>query len=326
MMKKSLAACGAALAISLFSTGPSHAADKFTLRLDWSWWAGQTPMILAKEKGYYTDVGLDVDIQQGQGSKTTTMVVGAGSDPIGHASLSTAAQSISAGVPITVVAGFWQSGPISIICTGMDVKSPADVKGKKIGSTPTGSDGQVLPAFLAANGLKPGDITLVSMAGDAKFAGIASGQFDCINGDDYYYVPQLTALGKKVSVLRYADWGVTNLAFGIIVNNDYLKSHSDVVKRFLAATRKGLDYTLAHKDEAVAIFMKVTRNTMPADSNKGILEAYEKSLHTAVTKDKPVGFMATEDWDSMNSTLEKYGNMTGGKPSKDYFSNDYLPQ
>lgn len=318
-------ACGSLLALSLMS-GSAFSADSIRLRLDWSWWAGQTPMILAKEKGFYDEVGLNVDIVQGQGSKTTTMVVGENADPIGHANLSTVAQSISAGVPITAVAGWWQQGPISLICTDPNIKSPADVKGKRIGSTPTGSDGQILPAFLKANGIELTDISLVNMPGDAKFAGIASGQLDCISGDDYFYGPQLKALGKDVSILKYADWGVTNLGFGIIVNSDYLSRNPEIVKRFLAATRKGLEYTFANKDEAVEIFLNVSGNTQPAEFHRSVLDAYEASLHTKATEGKPIGWMAESDWESMNETLAQFGSMTGKKEATAYFSNDQLPQ
>ncbi|WP_210486477.1 ABC transporter substrate-binding protein [Microvirga antarctica] len=323
-MKTTFRIMAGAVALSLLSASAAYAADKVSVRLDWSWWPGQTPMLVAKEKGFYKDAGLEVDILQGQGSKTTTLVVGENRDPIGHASLSTAAQSISAGVPITAVAGFWQKGPISLICLGDTVKKPADVKGKRVGSTPTGSDGQVLPAFLRANGLDVKDISLVNMPGDAKFAAISSGQLDCISGDDYYYAPQLIAQGKTVSILRYADWGVTNLSFGIIVNNTFLKDNPDVVRRFLAATRKGLDYTFANKDEAVQLFIKLTGNTQPASFHKSALESYEASLHTAGTEGKPTGVMSAGDWDSMNKTLEQYGGMTGRKDSASYFSNAFL--
>ncbi|EYR84370.1 MULTISPECIES: ABC transporter substrate-binding protein [unclassified Shinella] len=313
------------LALALMST-TALAADSIRLRLDWSWWAGQTPMILAKEKGFYDEVDLDVEIAQGQGSKTTTMVVGENADPIGHANLSTVAQSVSAGVPITAVAGWWQQGPISLICADPSIKTPADVKGKRIGSTPTGSDGQILPAFLKANGLELTDISLVNMPGDAKFAGIASGQLDCISGDDYFYAPQLKAQGKAVSVLKYADWGVTNLGFGIVVNNEYLAQNPDIVKRFLAATRKGMEYTFAHKDEAVEIFLKVSGNTQPAEFHRSVLDAYEASLHTKESAGKPLGWMAEADWEAMNKTLAEFGSMLGKKEATAYFSNDHLPQ
>lgn len=316
----------ALLALAMLGGTPAQAADHLRLRLDWSWWAGQTPMIVAKEKGFYEEAGLDVEIVQGQGSKTTTVVVGENADPIGHVNLSTAAQSISAGVPITAVAGWWQQGPVSLICSDPAIKAPSDVKGKRIGSTPTGSDGQILPAFLKANGLELSDVTLVNMPGDAKFAAIASGQLDCISGDDYFYGPQLKAQGLEVSVLKYADWGVTNLGFGIVVNNAYLAEHPDVVKRFLAATRKGLEYTFANKDEAVGIFIAATGNTQPPEFHRSVLDAYEASLHTEATRDKPLGWMAKSDWESMNETLVRFGSMTATKDTSSYFSNDQLPR
>ena len=315
-----------ALVMSAMASGGAFAADELTVRLDWSWWAGQTPMLLAKEKGFYADAGLDVEIVQGQGSKTTTMVVGENAEPIGHANLSTAAQSISAGVPITAVAGWWQQGPISLICTKPDITSPEDVKGLRIGATPTGSDGQILPAFLQANGLTTSDVSIVNMPGDAKFAGIVSGSVDWLSGDDYYDGPLLIEQGKEVSVLKYSDWGVTNMAFGIIANDEFLAENPEIVKRFLAATKRGLENTFANKQEAVDLFIDVTGNTQPASFHMSVLNAYEASLHTDRTEDKPIGWMASEDWAAMNDTLAKVGALSGRKPPEAYFSNAYLPQ
>lgn len=325
-MRLPIRCCLTAIAASLFMVQPGLAADKLTVRLEWSWVVHHSAILLAKEKGFYSEVDLDVEVLQGQGSKTTTMVVGEGTDPIGFASLSTAARSISAGVPITAVAGYWQKGPISIMCVGDDVKKPEDIKGKRVGSTPTGSDGQILPAFLTINNLSLADIALVNMPGDAKFASVASGQVDCISGDDYFYGPQIEGLGKGMSLLRYSDWGVTNLAFGIVVNNEYLAKNPDVVKRFLVGTQKGLEYVLANKDEAVKEFIALTGNLQTPEFSRSVLEAYGASLHTAATEGKPIGFMAIEDWKAQNDVLEKFGGMTDRKDDATYFTNDYLPQ
>lgn len=304
-------------------TNAARAADKLDLRLDWSWWAGQTPFLVADEKGFYRDAGLEVSIQQGQGSKTTTIVVGSGKEPIGHVSLSTAAQSISSGVPIKAVAAIIQKGPIGLICDkSRNILKPEDVKGKKIGSTPSGSDAQILPAFLAANKIGQSDVTVVNMQGDAKFAAIMSGQVDCISGDGPFYAPQMEAKGKKANVILYADWGVPNLGFGIISSDEFLKTSPDVVRRFVAATLKGVEYTYANIPESVDIFLRRTDNTQPREFHIGVLEFYKGQLHTSATEGKPLGWMAESDWAGMVTALG-----TGGdKPASAYFTNDFLPK
>lgn len=302
---------------------PASANDQVHLRLDWSWHVLQVPFLLAQEKGYYKDAGLDVTIDQGQGSKTTTLLVGQEESPIGHVNISTAAQSISAGVPIKAVATIAQKGPTGLICdAGKPLAKPDDLKGRKIGSTPSGSDAQIFPAFLAKNGLQMSDVQLVNMQGDAKFAALMSGQVDCISGDIPYYAPQAEEKGKKVSSILYADWGVPNLAYGIIANNDFIKSNPDVVRRFVGASLKAVQYAYDHIDESVDFFMAKTGNTLSRDYNIKLMSYYKNSFHTKNTEGKPLGWMAEQDWKDM---LEALGH-PDGKPASDYFTNDFIPK
>jgi len=312
-------AAALAAVVSAFSASAAG-AEPLKLRLDWSWWIGQVPFLVAAEKGYYKDAGLEVEIEQGQGSKTTTVLVGDGSDPLGHVNLSTAAQSIASGVPIKAVAAIIQKGPIGLICdAALGIKTPEDIKGKKIGSTPSGSDAQILPAFLAANGLTD-QATIVNMQGDAKFAAIMAGQVDCISGDGPYYAPQMDAKGKPASIMLYADWGVPNLAFGIIANDTFIKEHPEEVKKFVEASLKGVEYTYANIDEAVNLFIEKTGNTQPKSFHKGVLEFYKTQLHTAASEGKPLGWMSEEDWTGM---LKGLGDKSG-KPVSDYYTNEFV--
>jgi NitT/TauT family transport system substrate-binding protein len=302
--------------------GAARGADALHMRLDWSWWGMHSAFLIAEEKGFYDEVGLDVTIEQGQGSKTTTLLVGEAESPVGHVNLSTAAQSIAAGVPITAVAGIAQQGPIGLICDAdTNVAKPADVKGLKIGSTPSGSDAQVLPTFLRNNGLAESDVQIVNMQGDAKFAALMSEQVDCISGDIPFYAPQVEGKGKATANLVFAEWGVPNLAYGLIVNDEFLKSNPDVVRRWVAASLRGVEYAFEHIDEAVDLFFEKTGNTQPRDQHVGILEYYKNSTHTENSQGKPFGWMAAEDWAGMLAAL----GITEEKPVEAYYTNEFLP-
>src|SRR5438093_498947 len=157
-----LAAAAGLLAVVAGPWAGAQAPERVSLRLDWAWWPGQTQFIVAKEKGFYREVGLDVEINQGQGSGNTVIVVGEGKDPLGFADMGAAAQAISKGVPIKAVATVQQKAGTSLIfLKGAGISSPKDIEGKRLGSTPTGSDAQRLPAFLAANGIDKSKVTVV---------------------------------------------------------------------------------------------------------------------------------------------------------------------
>ena len=50
----------------------------------------------------------------------------------------------------------------------------------------------------------------------------------------------------------------------------------------------------------------------------------DRAVHVN-TEGKPLGWMSVDDWEAMNATLEKYGEMKGRKPATAYFTNDFLP-
>jgi NitT/TauT family transport system substrate-binding protein len=305
----------------------AQALEKVSLRLDWAWWPGQTQFLVAREKGFYREVGLDVDINQGQGSGNTVIVVGEGKDPLGFADMGAVALAISKGVPIRAVATVQQKAGTSLIfLKGTKISGPKDLEGKRLGTTPTGSDAQRLPAFIAANGLDKDKITIVGMPGDAKLAALLTGQVDVISGDNFFYVPQIKAKGKEGLAVQYADHGVNLLGTGYIANRKFLQEKPDVVRRFVAASLKGLDYTFKNLDESMGIFLKATQSTEMQEVYKDIMTVWRTSFHTKSTEGKPIGWQSEKDWESSLEILEKFGGLTGRKPAGEYFTNDFLPK
>src|SRR5262249_11503999 len=110
------AACTSSKQSSSTGTSGSKPISDVSLRLDFSWVADHTAFLMAQAKGYYKDAGLNVDIEQGQGSATTMAVVGSGRDDFGWGDLSTAALSISKGVPLVTVAVVTRHTPFGTEC------------------------------------------------------------------------------------------------------------------------------------------------------------------------------------------------------------------
>src|SRR5262245_50769752 len=326
-----LAAVAAVLCAQIVAPGSrpatAQALEKVSLRLDWAWWPGQTQFLVAREKGFYKEVGLDVDINQGQGSGNTVIVVGEGKDPLGFADMGAVATAVSKGVPIRSVATIQQKAGTSLIfLKGTKISGPKDLEGKRLGTTPTGSDAQRLPAFIAANGVDKDKVTIVGMPGDAKLAALLTGQVDVFSGDNFFYLPQIKAKGKEGVALQYADYGVNLLGTGYIANRKFLQEKPEVVRRFVAASLKGLDYTFKNLDEAMGIFLKATQSTEMQEVYRDVMTVWQTSFHTKSTEGKPVGWQSEKDWESTLDVLEKFGGLTGRKPVSEYFTNDFVPK
>src|SRR5882757_3394779 len=82
-LRMGLLAAAGAIGIALGATGQAVAADKVSVRLSYTPFAAHIPIYVAKAKGYYEQVGLDVEILPGRGSTFAAMTVGAAKEEFG---------------------------------------------------------------------------------------------------------------------------------------------------------------------------------------------------------------------------------------------------
>src|SRR5215467_1342160 len=132
--------------------------------------------------------------------------------------------------------------------------------------------------------------------------------------------------GVKMGWTRLYDMaGVSTLSSAIIANNDWLKDAKNQyqLRRFLRASQRGWQYTFDNRDEAAEIFMK----RAPA-FNKEIslleINGTMTILRTDKTKDKPIGWSASEDWKESQDVLEKFAKLKAQPDVNVYFTNEYL--
>ena len=147
------------------------------LLLDWAWLPYHATFLVAQEKGYYKEAGLDVQIEQGRGSATTALMLSQSGFDIAHLNTTNAAQMISKGGAIKMVGIYQHKTAAAFIGIKGKVKldGPQSLKGIKIGSTPGGSDGLSLKVFTAANKMKLTDLNIVALDANAKTAALFGG-------------------------------------------------------------------------------------------------------------------------------------------------------
>ena len=92
-------------AACLLSVTTACAAEKLKVRLDWVPWGSHAPIHLAAQKGIFAKHGLDVEVEDGNGSVTTVQIVGNGEYDVGFASLAPMTIARSKGLPVVAIAG-----------------------------------------------------------------------------------------------------------------------------------------------------------------------------------------------------------------------------
>jgi len=306
------------------SVDVTRAAEKVTLRLDWTLYGPHAPFYLALEKGFYEKEGLDVKIQEGAGSAKTVQVVGHGGDTFGFADAVNTLKAISAGVPIEMVACLLPKSPMAVISLKESkITTPRDLIGRSVSMTPGDSPSQIFPALLKLNGIDPSKVNVISVDTAAKTALVLTKKADVTVGSAITFVPPMEATGASLNVFYFADYGVATLTHGIVVTTDTISKNPELVPKFVAASIQG--YEEARKNPQAAI--DATLKHFPRAVAKVLSEQLRMTfqlLETQRTKGRPLGWMAREDWEDTLKVAVDYGGVKAPRPVGDYYTNDFL--
>jgi NitT/TauT family transport system substrate-binding protein len=317
-------ATAALLSLGLTFPNATAAAEKVTLRLDWSYWGGHAPYFVAVEKGIYVHHGLEVAVQDGKGSRITAMVVGEGKDDFGVADSTSVASGISQGLSAKVVAIVMAKNPNGIVfLEGTKIEQPKDLEGKTVGTSAGGSDATLLEAFLTKNSVDVGKVRLEKMPGDAKPAALLAGKVHGISSQGFYNMPILESQGAKPHELLFADYGLPGLNYGIFTSKKMIQDRPDTVKRFVTASLEGWQYAITDPDESIRILIKHVPLLDPKVARQQFANM-QKLLYTRNTEGKPLGWQSREDWIETLDVLERHGGMKGRLAVDEYFTNDFI--
>src|SRR6266700_3281180 len=233
----------AALSAMMPPAASAQGKDKVVLLLNWYVYSEHAPFYLGKERGYFDQEGIDLDIQEGRGSGVTVQAVAAGTATFGYADVPTMIKAASKGAPVSAVGVALQTSPMSVMgFADKNIRKPEDIKGKIVAITPGDSMSQIWPLFLKKTNLKDSDFKQVAGDAQTKLNAVINSQADLLLG---YVMDQAIKLQdatkKPVTPIRFADYGVNMVSSGIIVQKDYLKAHPEVVKRFLKAAQRSME-------------------------------------------------------------------------------------
>ncbi len=257
MLKIKTLALALALALALvIGSTCAHAAEPFTVLLDWSVNPDHAGLVIAKEKGYYADAGLTIDLIAPADPNDPPKLLAAGKADIALSYQPQLYQQIEEGLPVVRV-GTLIATPLNTLLTLSDgpIKKIADLKGRKIGYSVAGFEETLLSTMLATAGLKLSDVTLINV-NFALLPPLYAGQVDAVIGG-YRNVELLqTSLDKHPATAFYPEeYGVPPYDELIIeAHKDHLNDPR--LRKFLDATERGTLYVLNHLDEAWEVFIK----------------------------------------------------------------------
>ena len=285
----------------------SNPADlvKVTLRLPWITNTQFAGPYVALEKGFFKEEGIDLEIRPGGIDKNSITLVAAGEDTFGLHDTGSLLLARAQDMPLVTVATFFQKHPGGVFALASSgIKTLKDFEGKTIGFQ-EGGPWMLTKAMLKKNGVDMSKIKTQTVQYDVS--PLLNGQIDlmtCYATNEPLNVKR--QFGKDTVVFLPADHGVATASEALFSTEKYIADNPKVVQGMVNAFKKGWEYAMANKDEAVKIVMKYGTELV-FDSEMDQLKAEEAHLITDDVKTHGIGWMTAERWDQMYQVLRTEG-------------------
>ncbi|MFN8401140.1 MAG: ABC transporter substrate-binding protein [Anaerolineales bacterium] len=279
------------------------------------------PFYVAIDKGYFAEEGIEIEFDYSFETDGVALT-GAGELPFAVASGEQVLLARSQGLPVVYAFAWYQEFPISVISAPeLNIKEPADLRGKKIGLPGLfGANYIGLEALLFEGGVDPKEVSMDAI-GFNQVEAYASGNSDIVVGYTANEPIVISSQGFKLSELRVADY-VDLIANGIVTNEDTIANDPELIKGMARALAHGIADTIANPEEAYIISLKFVENLKDQDK-----EVQMQVLNTSIEfwKADRIGYSNPQAWENMNNLLVKMQLIPEAIDLSKAFTNEFIP-
>lgn len=260
MKKLTISLLAGAMSLAAFQ---AMAADKVTLQLKWVTQAQFAGYYVAKDKGFYEEENLDVEIKPGGPDIAPPQVMAGGGADVIVEWMPAALATRERGVPLVNIAQPFKSSGMMLTCLKENgITGPDDFKGKTLGVWFFGNEYPFMNWMnklgMPTNG-GPDGVTVLKQGFNVD--PLLQKQAVCISTmtyNEYWQVIDAGIAEDDLINFKYEDQGVATLEDGLYVLEQNLADEAfvDKMARFVRASMKGWKYAEENPDEAAAIIIE----------------------------------------------------------------------
>lgn len=328
-MFKRLAALAAGLMLTL---APAAAQEKIKFTLDWKLQGIHAWYYWAADKGYFKAEGLDVTIDQGEGSAATVTRIMGGAYDAGFGDMNAIIQNAAvrpAETPLMVYMIYSKAPFALLVKADSPIKTIADIAGKKLGSPAGGAAIKLFPMLAKKNGLDPAKVSVVNMAPNLQEQMLIRGDVDISALFTATSYMNLVAIkqdpDKDFRWIYYSDGGLDLYSNGIMVSQKLAKEKPAAVKGLVRAINKAMKDCLANPDAAIELLAK-QEPLLNKDIEKRRLVYVAKTLiATPEAAELGVGDIKDARMTDAIATIQAAYELPKSPKVEDVFSRAFLP-
>src|SRR5260221_2981289 len=216
------AGAGAVAAGTGFAPKKVYAQKKVTVKYTLGWLPEGATIWSYAAKQFWTKAGIDVVIEKAPASAGAPQAIAQGKYEFAIPAAPNSIQQAVKGLPLLTLGCFNYDTTMGVATKPESgIKAPADLKGKKVGSTLTSGEYPFLPTFLKNVGLAMADIQSVSLDNKVREVALIDNQCDAITCFVASALPKIVAAGIKPRVFLYSKYGLPFYAHSLTTTAEY---------------------------------------------------------------------------------------------------------
>jgi ABC-type nitrate/sulfonate/bicarbonate transport system substrate-binding protein len=301
----------------------SEDLQKVTVILDWTPNTNHTGLYIAQEKGYYKELGLDVEIiQPSEGSSLQLLAAGKGDFAVSYQEDLTYARTSDSPLPVKAIAAIIQhntSGFASPKEKG--IESVKDFENKVYGGWGSPSEEAILKAVMEKNGADFSKLKMVD-AGTEDFFIATKNNLDFEWTFEAWTNIEAKLRGFDINYIAVKDLDPALDYYTPIIaaTEDTINNKKDLAKKFMEATTKGYEEAIANPEESAKLLV----SKVPEISEELAIESQKYLVDKYMEDTKVWGEMKDSVWDNYTKFL--YNNKLINKEIKasEAYTNEFL--
>lgn len=301
---------------------PTPTPEKATLSLDWVPNTNHTGLYVALEKGWYTQEGIDLEIQIPADPAAALKQVASGHTEFGVSFQEQVTIARSTDIPVVSIAAIIQHNTSAFVALkGRGITRPRDFEDKKYASYGLPLERAILKGLMRCDGADVDKLEFVDVGFDA-FPALIGEKVDLAWIFLAWDGIQAQNMGKPLDIIALYGSCVPDYYTPVLISGEKtIAERPELVRHFLRATSRGYEYAIAHPKESAEILLKHS-----PESDPDLVKPSQTWLSPRYQDDAPKwGVQDPETWHKFTTWMAENGLLTKEIDPDKAFTNDLLP-